>query len=460
MEKVTYFDVEWANNSNRSICQMGIMCENFSDGEPYYPERDVYINPEDGFDENCIRVHGITKNRVKDEPNFPTVWKEIEKYFTNAVIIGHNVASADLDALVKALKRYNLDIPELYYICTYELARKYVPSHKVPNYQMSTLCEYFGVAIDSEHNAFDDACACADLFKAIIEEYSIDIGDIKVKKYNPKETKEFSQFVANPVIRKTISEFYGVIRGFSIDNQINEEECEYVKSWKKEFSIYNTNKDIATIVAIIDKILLDGVITLDEIVELQHVVKDYLDVVSTSPITLATQILDGILKGITVDGEITEEECKSLRQWLYDNVYLADHFPFNKTMEVLEKVLEDSVITKEEAEYVNHMIDDMLNPVDSLKQEVNSVDGKHVCLSGNFSYGQKPEVAKYIVSKGGIIDSSVKKTTDILMVGNCECQAYSNGMYGTKVKKALEYNEKGYKIKIIRESDFFSFIEK
>ncbi|MBE5750135.1 MAG: hypothetical protein E7346_04635 [Clostridiales bacterium] len=459
MEKVTYFDVEYANNKNKSICQIGIMCENFSDGEPYYPEKDIYINPEDGFDDFCIKVHGITKDKVKNEPAFPIVWKEIEKYFTNAVIIGHNVAGADLDALVKALNRYNLDIPELYYICTLDLARQYIPSYAVADYSMSTLCEYFGVDIDSEHNAFDDACACADLFKAIIEEYDIDIKDIKIKKYAPCVEKEFSQFVASPVIRKAISEFYGVIRGFSIDNEISTEEVDFIKNWKKEFAIYDNQKDIADIISVMDKIIDDGVITVEEIVELQGVVKAYLDVVSTSPITLATQILDGILKGITVDGEITEIECKNLRQWLYDNIYLSDHFPFNKAMEILDKVLEDSIITKEEAEYITTMINEMLNPVDCLKEEINSVDGKHVCLSGNFAYGQKPDVEKFIVSKGGNIDTSVKKTTDILMIGNCECQAYSNGTYGTKVKKAIEYNEKGSHIKIIKESDFFSSIK-
>lgn len=459
MEKVTYFDVEYANNKNKSICQIGIMCENFSDGEPYYPERDIYINPEDGFDDFCIKIHGITKDTVKNEPAFPAVWKEIEKYFTNAVIIGHNVAGADLDALVKALKRYNLDIPELYYICTLDLARQYVPSYAVADYSMSTLCEYFGVDIDSEHNAFDDACACADLFKAIIEEYAINVEDIKIKKYNPCVEKEFSQYVASPVIRKAISEFYGVIRGFSIDNEISSEEFDFIKNWKKDFAIYDSQKDIADIISVLDKIIADGTITIEEIVELQCVVKAYLDVVSTSPITLATQILDGILRGITIDGQITESECKNLRQWLYDNIYLSDHFPFNKAMEVLDKVLEHSIITSEEAEYITDMINEMLNPVDCLKEEINSVDGKHVCLSGNFAYGQKSDVEKYIISKGGIIDSSVKKSTDILMIGNCECQAYSNGTYGTKVKKAIEFNEKGCHIQIIKESDFFSTIK-
>ncbi len=431
------------------------MCENYADGEPYFPEKNIYVNPEDGFDDFCVKIHGISKDKVKNEPNFPTVWKELEKYFTNAVIIGHNVASADLDALVKALKRYNLDIPNIYYICTYELAKKYVPNYAVENYSMSALCKYFDIDIDTEHDAFDDACANADLFRALIEEYDIDV-DSEVKKYTPHETKEFSQFVASPIIRKSISEFYGIVRGFSIDNAITQEEIDYLKQWKKENSLYASQKGIADILAVLDSILLDGVVTLDELANLQQVVSNYLDIVSTSPTTLATQILDGILRGITVDGQITESECKNLRQWLYDNIYLSDHFPFNKAMEMLDKVLEDSIVTQEESAYIQGVINEMLNPVECLREQVNSVEGKHVCLSGNFEYGQKSEVEKIIIDKGGIIDPSVKKTTDILIIGNCECQAYSNGTYGTKVKKAMEYNEKGCNIKIIKEADFFS----
>ena len=45
IEKVTYFDVEFANSRNRSICQIGIMCENYDTKDPYYPERIIYINP-------------------------------------------------------------------------------------------------------------------------------------------------------------------------------------------------------------------------------------------------------------------------------------------------------------------------------------------------------------------------------------------------------------------------------
>ena len=452
MDKITYFDVEFANSRNKSICQIGLLCESYETGMAISNPQTIYINPEDGFDDNCVKVHGITAHTVKGAPAFPQVWTLIEKYFTNAVVIGHNIAAADLDALVKNLNRYSLDIPVIYYVCTYDLAKEYVPAFAVENYKLSTLCNFFGINIGKAHDALDDAVASSNLFKALVKQYDIDVST-HIKKYVPHDCKEFTQYVASSVLRKSICEFYGILRGFSIDNVINDEEIEYITKWKMEHQKYSAQPDVAAIIATIDRILEDGIVTVDEILSLQYSVRKYLDLVSTSPVTLATQILDGILKGITVDGEVSEAECKSLRQWLYDNIYLSDHFPFNKTIELIDKVLEDSVITKEESEFITAAIGEMLNPVEVLRTQVNSVEGKTVCLSGNFAYGSKSDVEAYIVSHGGTIDKSVKKTTSILLIGDCECQAYSNGTYGTKVKKAMEYNSKGCSIQIIKEAD-------
>ena len=113
----------------------------------------------------------------------------------------------------------------------------------------------------------------------------------------------------------------------------------------------------------------------------------------------------------------------------------------------------DGIVTKEESNQLSKLINDLLNPVETLTSNINDVEGKHICLSGNFEYGSKQEVEKYIVERGGLIDNSVKKSTDILVVGNCECQSYSQGTFGTKVIKAMEYNEKGSNISIVKEKD-------
>ena len=161
------------------------------------------------------------------------------------------------------------------------------------------------------------------------------------------------------------------------------------------------------------------------------------------------------MKGIIQDGEITEEESFNLRTWLYDNNYLSGHFPFDRLMSMLDRVLEDGILTKEESDEIMTTIQDLLNPVESTRKQVFSVEGKHICLSGEFKCGKKSDVESVLTSRGAIVESSVKKTTDILIIGDLECSSYSNGSYGTKVKKAMEYNERGCSILIIKESDYF-----
>lgn len=458
MKKVTYFDVEYANSNNKSICQIGVMCEDYETGDPVYPELCIMINPEDGFDEYCVKIHGITANQVANEPNFAEVWGIIEKYFTNAIVVGHNVASSDLDALVKNLRRYNIDIPELYYICTLDLSRKYVNRYFVENYKIETLCNYFDIDFGEAHDAFDDACACADLLKILVSEFNINIEN-EVSKYDIRETEDFVSYIADPVLRKSISEFYGIVKGFSIDSIISDEEKEYIIKWKKDFSKYISHKEIKDIINSINNILIDNVVTNEEIIELQSTIQLYLDNVNTSAVTLSTQILNGIIKGIIADNEITEQEIKNLRQWLYDNIYLRGHYPFDQLLTTIENVLSDNTITKEELELINNLINSLLNPVEKMKSEINSIENQVVCLSGNFQYGQKSDVEEYIVRRGGTVVSGVSKKINVLIIGNNECQAYSNGTYGTKVKRTMELNEKGCKIKILKESDFFEKVK-
>lgn len=414
----------------------------------------MYIDPEDEFDSVCTGIHGISSARVNGAPNFATAWVSIEKYFTNAVIVGHNVVAADIDALIKNFRRYNIDIPELYYIDTLNVATTYINPYDVANYSLDNLCKHFKIDYTNKHNAYYDALASAELLKVLIRAYSIDANSI-IRKYIPHETESFSAYLSNPALRKKITELYGVLRGFTIDNEISQGEADYLVRWKEENSKFAYQEEIRSILFAIDDILSDGIVTLQEVIDLQRMFKEYLDVVSTSPVTLATQILDGIMKGITVDGVITADECDMLRMWMYDNIYLSGHFPFNTLLDALDRVLEDGILTDDESKEIMKVIDELLNPIEATRAQIYSVDEKHVCLSGEFRYGKKSDVEALLIQKGAIIDSSVKKTTDILMVGDSECSSFSNGTYGTKVKKAMEYNSKGRNILIIKESDYF-----
>ena len=58
-----------------------------------------------------------------------------------------------------------------------------------------------------------------------------------------------------------------------------------------------------------------------------------------------------------------------------------------------------------------------------------------------------------LTNMGGIPVKSVTKKTDYVIVGSQGSDAWSAGNYGSKIKKALELQEKGIAIQIIKESD-------
>lgn len=176
--------------------------------------------------------------------------------------------------------------------------------------------------------------------------------------------------------------------------------------------------------------------------------------------TLALQELNNNLEGLLNDGKITLDEVYSLRFWVEEHRYLSGNYPFDKVFDSLDKVLEDGTITGAELEELKRTFFEVLDPVKSKSshEEIDSIVDKHVCLSGDFNYGTKNEIAKLIEDKGGAIDKTVKKTTNYVVVGSQGSAAWKAGNYGSKIQKALDWNEKGMNIKIVEESAFLHFI--
>ena len=449
MKKFLYVDVEWANSKNKSICQIGLVSEDFDTEEPIYPELNLYINPEDQYDDNCIAIHHITPEKTKNSMTFKEAWPQLEKYFINSVIVGHNVKNSDLNAIVKNLQRYDIDIPELWCIDTYELSRKLVSPLDVSNYQLSTLCDYFDIDIDNEHDAFDDACACADLLRVLMNTFKINL-DNYIERYSIDDTYEFVTYISSSELRREIAALYGLINGIDIDEQIQEKEIQYIIRWRKEHEIFSKYDSVSYIIRILDNILDDYTITSEEINYLKSVITTYLQEVNTSKETLATQFLQGILSGISADETIDDSELK-LQKWLYENSFLEGHYPYDKLIQKIEEILSDKTISAKEKEELKQLFDEITNPIKELNDVIVNFQNNSFCLSGNFDYGSKESVKKYIENKGGSVDKTVKKSTNYVVIGNAGSNRYTHGNYGSKVKKAMENG-----ITILKENQLFN----
>ncbi|MBR3864135.1 MAG: hypothetical protein IKJ19_03330 [Clostridia bacterium] len=450
--KVTFFDVEYANIRNKSICQIGILSKDLANLNAKIEKIDMIINPDDGYDENCTRIHGITADLTKNAPLFKDIWGQIEPFFTNSIVIGHNIAMADLDALQKNADRYGILLPQIYYLCTYDLARLVIPAFLVPDYSLNSLCSFFNIPEVNHHNAFFDACACSDLLDKLVLFADIDL-EKEIKLFTRDEANSFITYVSNPTLKYDIHSLYGVVTGFAIDSIVTEGEKIFLKNWKNSFLKFKNQHEINKIITIIDNILEDNVVTRKEIILLKNTIKQLLDIVNTAPVTLATQILNGIIKGIIEDGEVTEFECENLRDWLYENNYLVGHFPFDRLYSTIERVLEDETLLPKEAEEVKNLINELLNPLYDCNNSFSSLKGKKVCLTGNFAFGEKSAVEQFVIQQGGEVSSVVDESTDILLVGNVDGEKASINQINSTVEKALKCNKNGCGILISKEID-------
>ena len=177
--------------------------------------------------------------------------------------------------------------------------------------------------------------------------------------------------------------------------------------------------------------------------------------------THALHELSDVLTTISNDGILSLSEIEYLQEWLNSNSSLRGNYPYDKIYQTLDEVLADGVIDQTEIDLMLGLFQKVADPVKEASCNCcgMAITGKKICLSGDFDRGGKSEIGERLVSYGATILSSVSKKTDILIVGGKGSSAWSAGNYGTKIKKALELQEKGIDIIIVREADFFAMLE-
>ena len=126
----------------------------------------TYLNPQRAIDEEAQKVHGISNEKVKNEPEFSEIAESFLEFVQGSVLIIHN-APFDLGFLNSELKRASSEFPLLEEICEIEdtllLARSKFPGQRNSLDALSTRFEVGGYD-RSFHGALLDANILADVF--------------------------------------------------------------------------------------------------------------------------------------------------------------------------------------------------------------------------------------------------------------------------------------------------------
>jgi len=146
--------------SGHRILEIGCveLIDHMPTGEVYHQ----YINPERDIPEEVIKVHGITEDRVANEPVFASIAEKFLDFIKDSTLVIHNAEfdmgfiNAELERLGKAA------IPMSQSLDTVRIARSKFPGAKV---NLDALCSKFN--IDNTNRTYHGALLDADLLAKV-----------------------------------------------------------------------------------------------------------------------------------------------------------------------------------------------------------------------------------------------------------------------------------------------------
>lgn len=150
-------DVETANATRSSICQVGLACVRNNESIETWS---TYVNP--GTDDwSCSWVHGITPDFVVGCPSFPHVMEVLNNVIGEHVVFQHS--SFDRSAINAACVAHARAVPDWEWRDSVRVARTAWPELRGNGgHGLSSLKQYLGLTF-RHHDGEEDARAAAEI---------------------------------------------------------------------------------------------------------------------------------------------------------------------------------------------------------------------------------------------------------------------------------------------------------
>ncbi|PUA18276.1 transposase [Glaciimonas sp. PCH181] len=172
-------DVETANASLASICQIGIAI--FRNGE-LTESWSTLVNPGDYFDEMNISIHGITDNDVKKSPLWNDIYQYIQPLLTGKIVVSHT--AFDRGAIGQACRKYELPIVACTWLDTARIVRRAWPDLAHSGYGLKNVAKHLSIKFN-HHDAREDAQTAGRILNHAIHATGMTVADWLVRVAKP-----------------------------------------------------------------------------------------------------------------------------------------------------------------------------------------------------------------------------------------------------------------------------------
>ncbi len=294
----------------------------------------------------------------------------------------------------------------------------------------------------------------------------------------------YKRFTKRQRIDKAVHTLTGLLRGISIDDELNAHEITEVLNWCNEHRGLVDRAPFNELIPKLDEVMADGVIDPEELEDLLWVCKNlspegnYYD-----DVTHEIQILQGMLHGIMADDHVAVREATELQKWIDDHTHLKGSYPYDELESLLMTVLVDGTIDDTEQAMLNEFFEDFIKysfakRVHDENKRVKSgltkdktlpaicatcpeidFSSRTFTFTGTSKKAERKDIVDHVTRLGGTFSTSLTQKTDFLVVGAGGNPCWAFSCYGRKVEKAAEYRKKGHQITIVHESDFWDALE-
>jgi DNA polymerase-3 subunit epsilon len=161
------FDLETTGTqiTKDRIVQIAIVRVNIDGKEDHFNR---LVNPEMIIPDEIVAIHGISNDRVKNEPTIKEIAQEIADFIGDADLAGYNSNKFDIPMLAEELLRcgFDMDLSNRHFIDVQNIFHKMEQRTLAAAYQF-----YCNQTMDNAHDALYDTKVTWEVFKAQMEKY-------------------------------------------------------------------------------------------------------------------------------------------------------------------------------------------------------------------------------------------------------------------------------------------------
>ncbi|RPJ05160.1 MAG: 3'-5' exonuclease, partial [Spirochaetaceae bacterium] len=175
-----------------TITEIGAVRFNLSGTEEEYS---TLVDPGIPIPDHITKITGISDAMVTGQMKLRDAFSDFMSFAANSVLVAHH-APFDAGFLSEKFRAFGLEQPSNLILDTRIMAKRLLG--KLPGYRLDRICSALGITVPVFHRALPDACACRDIFCAMVKSLP-DFQSIMLSQLSEKAINLFEQDINQPV---------------------------------------------------------------------------------------------------------------------------------------------------------------------------------------------------------------------------------------------------------------------